>query len=296
MNLHPIAEFRAHPRHAQAVAFSPDGSELITTGMDALAQVWSASDFEPRRTFAGHDKSANAAAISPDGKLLVTGSTDRTAIVWEWQTGQRLVQLTGHRNTISAARFSPDGSVAVTASYDGRIGFWVRGDGQEHGALELVRSHPRNVGCVTFSPDGDTLATSGLGNVIKLWDVKTREVVREIKAPGQAATGCVFLSNGDIFCWTYEGTLLTLSASDYEPVREAQMDGGPNSVAVVPDRGLLFCTIASGVRLLDAATLETVSEANTRIKGMYGTAASPDGNAVAAVSADGKCRVWGVVE
>ena len=159
--------------------------------------------------------------------------------------------------------------------------------------LDLVRSHPRNVGCVTFSPDGDTLATSGLGNVIKLWDVETREVVREIEAPGQAATGCVFLPNGDLFCWTYEGTLLILSASDYEPVCTAQMDGGgPNSVAVVPDRGLLFCTVAGGVRLLDAATLETVAAAETRIKGMYGTTASPDGSMVAAVSADGKCRVW----
>ncbi len=289
MNLHPIAEFRAHPRHAQAVAFSPDGSELITTGMDALAQVWSASDFEPRRTFAGHDKSANAAAISPDGKLLLTGSTDRTAIVWDWQTGEEIARLTGHRNTISGAAFSPSGDIAATASYDGRIGLWERGSD----ALDLVRSHPRNVGCVTFSPDGDTLATSGLGNVIKLWDVKTREVVREIEAPGQAATGCVFLPDGNLHCWTYEGTLLILSSEDYEPVYTAQLDGGgPNSVAVVPGRGLLFCTVAGGVRMFDAATLEIVGAAETRIKGMYGTAASPDGSLVAAVSADGKCRVW----
>ena len=79
MKLNPVAEFRAHPRHAQAIAFSPDGAELITTGMDALGQVWSAFDFEPRRIFTGHDKSVNAASISCDGELLITGSTDRTA-------------------------------------------------------------------------------------------------------------------------------------------------------------------------------------------------------------------------
>ena len=291
MNLNQIAEFRAHPRHAQAVAFSPDGDELITTGMDALAQVWSASDFGPRRTFAGHDKSVNAAAISPDGELLITGSTDRTAIVWNWKTGDEIARLAGHRNTIAAAKFSPDGSLALTASYDGRIGFWER----DADALDLIRSHPRNVGSLTFSPDGRTLATAGLGNLIKLWDVEAREIIHEIEAPGKAATGCLFLSDGALFVWTYEGTIQTLSPDDCEPTQTTQLDaGGINSAAIVPNRPLIFCTQAGGVRLLDADTLDTAAAAQTRIKGMYGAAASPDGNALAAVSADGKCRVWAI--
>ena len=295
MKLNQTAEFRAHPRHAQAVAFSPDGDELITTGMDALAQVWSASDFSPTRTFAGHDKSVNAAAISPDGKLLITGSTDRTAIVWNWQTGDEIARLSGHRNTIAATKFSPDGNLALTASYDGRIGFWERGPNQDTGALDLIRSHPRNVGSLTFSPDGRTLATAGLGNLIKLWDVKTREIIREIEAPGKAATGCLFLPDGALFVWTYEGMLLTLSPNDCQPAQTTQLDaGGINSAAIVPNSPLIFCTQAGAVRLLDAAALETVATAQTRIKGMYGAASSPDGNAVAAVSADGKCRVWGI--
>jgi hypothetical protein len=35
-----IADLQAHPRHATARFFSPDGHELVTTGMGALAQVW----------------------------------------------------------------------------------------------------------------------------------------------------------------------------------------------------------------------------------------------------------------
>ena len=46
MQLNPLAEFKAHPRHAQAVAFSNDGSELVTTGMDAVAHVWSVPEFD----------------------------------------------------------------------------------------------------------------------------------------------------------------------------------------------------------------------------------------------------------
>ena len=294
MVLELIAEFKAHPRHAQAVAFSPDGDEVVTTGMDALAQVWSVPGFDLVRTFSGHEKSVNSAAIAPDGRRVMTGSTDRTAIVWDWESGEQLVRLAGHRNTLAASSFSPSGDLAVTASYDGRIGFWC--DGAE--TLEIVVSHPRNVTCVSFSPDGGELATSGIGNVIKIWDVDSREVVREIEAPGQAATGCLFLPEGQLLYWTYEGHLAVLSPEGYETVSSGQMEGGrgPNSAATVADTGLLMCSIAGGVRLVDSDTLETVAAANTGIKGMYGVASSADGSMVAAVSADGRLRVWSVTD
>ena len=291
MELELIAEFKAHPRHAQAVAFAPSGDEVVTTGMDALAQVWSVPSFDLARTFSGHEKSVNSAAIAPDGKSVITGSTDRTAIVWDWETGEQVARLSGHRNTLAASAFSPSGDLAVTASYDGRIGFWTYGSE----TLEIVVSHPRNVGCVSFSSSGAELATSGIGNLVKIWDVESRSVVREIEAPGQAATGCLFMPGGQLLCWTYEGHLIVLSPGSYESVTSGQMEGGgPNSVATVPDTGLLMCSVAGGVRLLDSDTLETVAVTETGIKGMYGVAASPDGLKVAAVSADGRLRVWGI--
>ena len=289
MELKPIVEFKAHPRHAQAVSFSPDGNEVVTTGMDALAKVWSVPEFELIRTFTGHEKSVNSAAISPDGAQVLTGSTDRTAIVWDWASGEAIVRLSGHRNTIAASAFDPSGDIGVTASYDGRIGFWSKGSD----SLDVIVSHPRNVTCVSFSPDGNTLATSGIGNIVKIWDVESREIVREIEAPGQAATGCLFMSDGQLVCSTYEGELVMLDSVEFETVSSGQMqDGGPNSVAVIPGTGLLFCSVAGGVRVLDVESFEVVAQDETKIKGMYGVASSPDGSKVAAVSADGKLRVW----
>ena len=289
MELNLIAEFKAHPRHAQAVTFAPDGNELVTTGMDALAKVWSVPEFDLLRTFTGHDKSVNSAAISPDGTLVLTGSTDRTAIVWDWASGEEVVRLSGHRNTIAASSFDPSGETGVTASYDGRIGFWSKGSD----SLDVIVSHPRNVTCVSFTPRGETLATSGIGNIVKIWDVESRQVVREIEAPGQAATGCLFMADGQLLCTTYEGELVLLGCDDFETASSGQMQsGGPNSVAAVRGTELLFCSVAGGVRVLDGKTFEVVAQEETGIKGMYGVASSPDGSKVAAVSADGRLRVW----
>ena len=293
MQLNQLAEFKAHPRHAQAVAFSNDGSELVTTGMDAVAQIWSVPEFERLRTMDGHEKSVNAVDLSPDGKLAITGSTDRKVMVWEWDSCEVIHFMGGFRNTVAAAAFSPKGDVAVTASYDGKIGFWDNGSD----SMDVVRSHPKNVTAVSFSPSGDVLATAGLGNIVKLWDMKTREVQSELEAPGQAATNCLFLPDGALCCLSYEGQIGIYNSESHELLSEGSFDDAPSgSAALIPGTNSLFCSVRGGVAVFALDSMTTSAQVNTRIKGMYGVAVSHDGGLAAVVSADGKCRVWEIVD
>ena len=293
MQLKPIAEFKAHPRHAQAAKFSNDGSELVTTGMDAVAQVWSVPEFECLRTMDSHDKSVNAVDISPDGRLAITGSTDRKVMVWEWDSCEVLHTMGGYRNTVAAASFSPAGDVAVTSSYDGRIGFWDSGSD----SMDVVTSHPRNVTSVSFSPGGDMLATAGLGNVVKVWNMETREVQSEFEAPGQAATHCLYLPDGSLCCLAYEGQIAIYTPESHELLSEGSFDDAPSgSAALIPGTNSLFCSVRGGVMVVDLDSMTTSVQVNTRIKGMYGVAVSPDGSLASVVSADGKCRVWEIAD
>ncbi len=294
MRLNQLAEFKAHPRHAQAVRFSDDGNELVTTGMDALAQIWSVPDFDLLRTMDAHEKSVNAVDISPDGKLAITGSTDRKVMVWEWDSCDVLHTMGGFRNTVAAASFSPTGNVAVTASYDGRIGFWDNGSDTMH----VIASHPRNVTSVSFSPSGDVLATAGIGNIVKLWDVQTREVRSEFEAPGQAATNCLFLPDGKLCCLAYEGQIAIYAPDGHDLLSEGAFTDAPpsGSARPIPDTSSLFCSVRGGVIVFDLDSMTTLAQVSTRIKGMYGVAVSQDGSLAAAVSADGKCRVWEIAD
>lgn len=294
MNLTPTAEFKAHPRHAQGVAFSPDGAEIATTGMDAAARVWSASDFSLLRTLEGHDKSVNAIAVSPDGEIAVTASSDRSAIVWDYRRAAPIQTLTGFRNTLAAARFSPDGRIAAVSSYDGRIGIWER----EGGAFRVFRSHPRHVTSLSFSPDGERLAASGIGNMVKIWKPLDRDAAAdEIEAfPQAAAVGSLFLADGDLLVHAYEGDVRILSAADaYAPLADASRtpDAAPiNSAAQLGERPLIFCSHPGAATLIALDGMETVARADIGIKGVYGVSVSPDAAQTAAVGADGKCRVW----
>ena len=292
MQLNQLAEFKAHPRHAMAAAFSNDGSELVTTGMDAVARVWTVPEFECLRTMEGHKQSVNAVDLSPDGRLAITGSTDRKVIVWEWDSCEVHHTMGGYRNTVAAAAFSPTGDVAVTASYDGRIGFWDNGSD----SMDVVQSHPRNVTSVSFSPSGEILATAGLGNIVKVWNMETREVQSEFEAPGQAATNCLFLPDGTLCCLAYEGNVVVYTPESHEPLSEGSFDDAPSGSAnPIPGTNSLFCSVRGGVIIFDLDSMTTSARVNTRIKGMYGVAVSQDGRLASSVSADGKCRVWEIV-
>ena len=292
MKLNLIAEFKAHPRHAQSVLFSHDGNELATTGMDALIQVWSVPEFANLRSLKGHEKSANTIDLSPDGTIAITGSTDRTVIVWDWKTGEQIHRLSGHRNTVAAVEFSPNGTLAASSSYGGRVGIWKKGSD----SLEIFRSHPKHVTSLSFSRDGDSLATAGLGNMVKIWDARSLELQRELEVSGQAATSCVFLQDGNLCCTTYEGELAIYAKETYQLVMSGILKGGRlNSSALLPGANSLVSSVDGGIVVLDLASLEILARYDTGIKGMYGVASSPDGGMVAAASADGRCRVWEVV-
>src|SRR5262249_16677323 len=45
--------------------------------------------------------------------------------------------------------------------------------------LVRVPEHPEGVRCVRFSPDGNSIATSGLDEVVRLWDSSSGRLVRK---------------------------------------------------------------------------------------------------------------------
>jgi WD40 repeat protein/predicted Ser/Thr protein kinase len=69
-----------------AVAFSPDGRRLASTGSDRSLRVWDAETLAPLDLFNGHADEVWCVAWLPDGQRLITGGKD--GLVMLWQTGR----------------------------------------------------------------------------------------------------------------------------------------------------------------------------------------------------------------
>ena len=100
-----------------SVAYSPDGSRLLTASFDKSARIWDARTGAQLVTFSGHDGRIYSARYSPDGSRVVTASGDGTARLWDSRTGVQIAHLQ-HAAAVRRAVFSPDGMLIATASYD----------------------------------------------------------------------------------------------------------------------------------------------------------------------------------
>jgi WD40 repeat protein len=91
-----------------AVAFSADGTRLLTGHKDKTARLWDWQTHTELARLRGHANQLRAVAFSPDGRRLLTGGVDRTARLWDAETGREVFTL--YADTIvSSVGFSPDG-------------------------------------------------------------------------------------------------------------------------------------------------------------------------------------------
>jgi len=116
------------------VAFSPDGTRIVTASWDKTARVWDALTGKPVTSPLEHQAAVSSAVFSPDGTRVVTASDDKTARVWDAATGKPLTKPFEHQATVRSASFSPDGMRVVTASWDKTARVWDVG--LDEGTLE----------------------------------------------------------------------------------------------------------------------------------------------------------------
>jgi WD40 repeat protein len=178
-----------HGRY-RAVAFSPDGTMLVTLGADGTARIWNVATDAPigtPMTVDGSGLLAGAVGVSPDGRTLVTVSAAGQARLWSMADREPLGQPMAAGAGTTVLAFSSDGSTLATASGDGSVRLWNMATQQEIGTPMTADDQP--VYAAAFSPDTSMLAVAGGDGSVRLWDVATRQ---EIGAPMTAGTQPVY--------------------------------------------------------------------------------------------------------
>jgi len=189
------------------VAVSPDGKRIAGWAMDGDIWIWDLGDGRLFRKLEGEkNRWGMALAWSPDGRYLAAGRIAVT--IWDPENGERIKTLEGHKDFVRDLAFSPDGRVLASSSMDKTVRVWSLESGENRhvfrpeglvvfskdGPVTSPISLPSTSVC--FSPDGTLLASGGADRVVRLWDVKTGEMIRRFEGNRMTVTAVSFSPDG----------------------------------------------------------------------------------------------------
>ncbi|MGE5378255.1 MAG: PQQ-binding-like beta-propeller repeat protein, partial [Bacteroidota bacterium] len=109
---------QGHTGNPLSIAYSSDGTRLVTSGRDFTAKIWDAASGKEQIILRGHTSTVTSARFSPDGTLIATSSRDGTIRLWDAHTGAEklTLDLDGGAHNVE---FTPDGENLITWDQEG---------------------------------------------------------------------------------------------------------------------------------------------------------------------------------
>ncbi|MCA9071542.1 MAG: hypothetical protein KDA84_21595, partial [Planctomycetaceae bacterium] len=200
----PKRQFPGHVWMVGAVAFSPDGSRLVTGGRESV-NMWALKQSENPQIFerpSSLEESWSPVTLSPNGKFMSTeGLKGGTGPIWNFDSQEEEAQLEDE-DTRNAA-FSTDGTWYASVGYepktqDGRLRIRKTVDWKIQHAVTLKDDWGRGL---VFSPDGKLVAV-GDEELIAVVAVESGEKTLELKGHKHTVRDLAFSHDGGLLAST----------------------------------------------------------------------------------------------
>ncbi len=299
----------------EALTLTPDGRLAISGGGDAksgdyTALAWDPESFAERRRLIGHTDLVRAVACSPKGRFAATAGNDETIRVWDLKGGVQFttLQLQGAQKLgqVTALAFTPDERYLISAGG----GPLVRWDLKTGAPLQL--SAPAGF-CTSaaVSPKGGLLLVGASDGSVRLFNLRTRQVVRRLRGHTNKVGALGFSADGKraftVSGWKLVGNRFERDQDDSirvwdvatgKPRQHIKGKDGPfNGGALSPDGRLVATAGADGVvRLWDLDAGREVQALRGHTNGVAAVAFFPDGRRLLSAGQDGTVRLWRLPE
>ncbi|HTY87489.1 MAG TPA: protein kinase [Candidatus Acidoferrum sp.] len=175
-------ELWAAEQGVPAVAFSPDGKILVSTGGYRASDIrlWDVVSGKEIGRLEGHGSYVISLVFWPDGKKLASSGADQTIRIWDVASRKCLDVLRGHRQEVWRLALLPDDKTLVSGCKDGTVCFW---DTSVTHWKQPYITIPENVLNWRFAPDSRSVLTVSQHGQVSRWtgsDFQQKEALLEI--------------------------------------------------------------------------------------------------------------------
>jgi WD40 repeat protein/ABC-type sugar transport system substrate-binding protein len=223
-----------HTAPVRALAFSPDGTRLLSASDDRSLILWDVATGAPVLTLTGHSEAVLSLDFSADGTRALSGSADSSVILWDLGTGQILERLFGHTTSVQAVAFYPaderyafSSSGEVDAAQSASLLMWDLEQGE---SIRAYSGHSRMAQAISFSADGQKMYTAGQDGALIAWQIYTPRALVDwvytrydvvcVENPAFGLDPATGLPTNDPRCVTHQ---LAGQAEEETPAEEAEV-------------------------------------------------------------------------
>lgn len=313
------------PVNINALAFSPDGKNLVVGGHHELT-VWNADGKLEKRVHTRAER-AYGMVFLRDGTLAVAGGRpgqEGDVRIYDISgqgkdvggvavldgvndPGVQVALLADSDDAILGLALSDDGKLLAAAGCDRQVRVWDVSGGAKAVKLEQnFENHADWVFGLAFSADGKHLLTASRDKTAKIWDLGLKESVATFPDHQQPVYAVAITPDGKtaISCGD-DNNLRYWEATDAGKKVGKQIRPGPGHSKAVfriayykDDKNsfLATCSADGTVRLWNPVKGTVLKTLSGHTDWVYAVAISPDGKQVAAGGWNGEVRVWNVAD
>lgn len=271
-------------RSGQALAFSPDGSTLLTAGWYHRLLLWDTGTWRELASF-GYRVTGEIYSLSynPGATALAVGGPHGYLQIWLTP----VPAFTANAATVTGLAVTPDGSTIASTDSDGTMRMWGR-DGR---MLATARIAAR-LTAVAISADGRLVVAAGRNHTVSVRQLPGLTPRFDLRAPSWitdvafSPTGRLFAASGgrDLTAWNTQTGAETLSV--HPP------SGNFAGIGFSPDGANLDAVTTTGaIIVLNTQTGARTAITHTPEQPVTAVAAGPGGQLATAASG-GRIALW----
>jgi eukaryotic-like serine/threonine-protein kinase len=170
----PLELLEGHADTVESIAWSPDGTHLVSGSWDGSIKVWDIATGDYIQTFHDLDDVPLAIIWAPDNQIVAAGTYSGTVYIWDSASGEQLASLYGHESAVRSLAWSPDGTRLASGGEDGHIIIWDTSNGEEIQRLQ----HGSSANTMVWVADEFLFSGADDGR-IRIWDPTNWELITD---------------------------------------------------------------------------------------------------------------------